>query len=123
MVELIDRNPADACGLGTKIAQRQWNKQYSGAPLSKTSWRGVFLFVIKRTLKELLDYFFKILLTNRHEYDILYMKDSGEVCFPASPGHSSPSPHTKLSILKERNLSDAGSDKKSFAHISKDLPH
>ena len=55
MVELIDRNPADACGLETKIAQRQWNKQYSGAPLSKTSWRGVFLFVIEK----LLDYFLK----------------------------------------------------------------
>ena len=66
MVEWIDRNPADACGLETKTAQRQWNKQYSGAPLSKTSWRGVFLL----SLKELLDYFFKILLTNRHGYDI-----------------------------------------------------
>ena len=51
MVELIDRNPADACGLETKIAQRQWNKKYSGAPLSKTSWRGVFLFVIERTFR------------------------------------------------------------------------
>ena len=48
MVELIDRNPADACGLETKIAQRQWNKQYSGAPLSKIFRRGVILFVIKR---------------------------------------------------------------------------
>ena len=55
MVELIDRNPADACGLETKIAQRQWNKKYSGAPLSKTSWRGVFLFVIEK----LLNYFLK----------------------------------------------------------------
>lgn len=55
MVELIDRNPADACGLETKIAQRQWNKKYSGAPLSKTSWRGVFLVVIEK----LLNYFLK----------------------------------------------------------------
>ena len=47
MVELIDRNPADACGLETKIAQRQWNKKYSGAPLSKTSWRGVFFLSLK----------------------------------------------------------------------------
>ena len=51
MVELIDRNPADACGLETKIAQRQWNKKYSGAPLSKASWRGAFLFVIERTFR------------------------------------------------------------------------
>ena len=81
MVELIDGNPADACGLETKIAQRQWNKQYSGAPLSKTSWRGVFFL----SLKELLDYFFKILLTNRYEYDILYMKNSGNVYSSAYP--------------------------------------
>ena len=81
MVELIDRNPADAWGLETKIAQRQWNKKYSGAPLSKTSWRGVFFL----SLKELLDYFFKILLTNRYEYDILYMKNSGKVYSSAYP--------------------------------------
>ena len=55
MVELIDRNPADACGLETKIAQRQWNKKYSGAPLSKSTWRGVFLVVIEK----LLNYFLK----------------------------------------------------------------
>lgn len=81
MVELIDRNPADACGLETKIAQRQWNKQYSGAPLSKTSWRGVFLFVIERTFR----LFFKILLTNYPGYDILYMKNSGKVYSSAYP--------------------------------------
>ena len=55
MVELIDRNPADVCGLETKIAQRQWNKKYSGAPLSKSTWRGVFLVVIEK----LLNYFLK----------------------------------------------------------------
>ena len=53
MAGVPGRNLADACGLETKIAQQQWNKQYSGAPLSKTSWRGVF-FV---SLKEYLDYF------------------------------------------------------------------
>ena len=52
-----------------------------GAPLSKTSWRGVFLFVIERTFR----LFFKILLTNRYEYDILYMKDSGRVYSSAYP--------------------------------------
>ena len=81
MVELIDRNPADACGLETKIAQRQWNKKYSGAPLSKSTRRGV-LFLL---LEEYLDYFFKILLTNYPGYDILYMKDSGRVYSSAYP--------------------------------------
>ena len=81
MVEFIDRNPADACGLETKIAQRQWNKQYSGAPLSKIFRRGFFLFVIERTFR----LFFKILLTNRYEYDILYMKNSGKVYSSAYP--------------------------------------
>ena len=81
MVELIDRNPADACGLETKIAQRQWNKQYSGRPSLRLLGEGFFFL----SLKELLDYFFKILLTNCYEYDILYMKNSGKVYSSAYP--------------------------------------
>ena len=57
MVELIDRNPAGACGLETKITQRQWNKQYSGHPSLRLLGEGFFFL----SLKELLDYFLKSL--------------------------------------------------------------
>ena len=53
MVELIDRNPADACGLETKIAQRRNNVYSKGHPSPDLSGEGFFLVVIEK----LLDYF------------------------------------------------------------------
>ena len=70
-------------------------------------------------IEKLLDYFLKPIDKLSVMWYTIY-ENSREAYSPTHSVYPYPSPHTKPSILKERNLSNANSGKKPLSYVSKD---